>query len=534
MLFDPIETPFRPFEKWERMVSKTNEGSYVDHIPEFVDTEIIDLPDKDILAPYTAIWYRKKVKFKNTNILHINPDDGARIYYQGGWIDPLHDNIYSLPASADSTWLVLRVMNQAMHGGLRHAKIAKEEDFAMYFEQLNQRSIRKNIWQHYISIDSPGEKDLQQLEKSFAENTTPDTAMAYFRSNTFFTIPPYALLFDSTLKIAWQLNNSDTLELHYRTSDNNKIITSKTLFNKSLQYVELPLTEAHDGLTCWLQHKDHYTDTFRIANILADTLTIGCWGDSQGGWDTFRKIVGIQLEDNVQFSIGLGDLVSNGSSEEQYQYFTRSLTKGTQVLPTLIVPGNHDYDGVFHNFNPTHLRRYTLEEQGYKSFNIKDYYFLAIDFNEFFPLSIPEESEQFQWMYNQINSKAWQNAKIRFLMLHQPPYSQGWPGYHGAPMVKALVDSLAEKYRIDFVLAGHTHDYERLSKQYGNHTTHFVISGTGGGNIEPSELSEYPVMDTVIKSHLYTQIKLIDQQVLLKAIQPNGDVVDKLIINIHE
>lgn len=65
-----------------------------------------------------------------------------------------------------------------------------------------------------------------------------------------------------------------------------------------------------------------------------------------------------------------------------------------------------------------------------------------------------------------------------------------------------------ETKRIDFVLAGHSHDYERLKKNYGSQQTHFFILGGAGGGLEPPESSAYPKMDTIIKAHYYARFEV--------------------------
>lgn len=84
--------------------------------------------------------------------------------------------------------------------------------------------------------------------------------------------------------------------------------------------------------------------------------------------------------------------------------------------------------------------------------------------------------------------------------MHQPRYSQEWAGYHSDKVIRDLLQLVMESAGIDFVVSGHTHDYERLTKSYGSQNTTFPIVGGAGGSLEPPESSAEPVMDTVIKS----------------------------------
>ncbi len=125
-------------------------------------------------------------------------------------------------------------------------------------------------------------------------------------------------------------------------------------------------------------------------------------------------------------------------------------------------------------------------------------------------------------------SDAWREADWRFLMLHQPPYSQGWPGYQGDGFIRALVDTLAEDRRIDVVLSGHSHNYERLTRTYGGQQTHFFVLGGAGGGLEPPESSPLPEMDRVIKAHHVARFQVTPEQVDVTVLGVDGGVLDRI------
>jgi hypothetical protein len=114
------------------------------------------------------------------------------------------------------------------------------------------------------------------------------------------------------------------------------------------------------------------------------------------------------------------------------------------------------------------------------------------------------------------------------------PYGQGWEGYEGDHFIRSTYDRYLGwfAYQIDFVLSGHIHDYERLTKKYGDHFTTFIISGGAGGGIEPIEspiLS--PVMDRLIKQHHFGRMMLQKNKALMYIYDINGAILDQLIIH---
>jgi predicted phosphodiesterase len=251
------------------------------------------------------------------------------------------------------------------------------------------------------------------------------------------------------------------------------------------------------------------------------------WGDSQGGWPVFDQIVKQMTTYPDAFSIGLGDLVAEGVEEAQWMAFTQCLQPLLAQRPIFAVAGNHDYDGYYNDLNPLLYRRYVLagkDRPTYFSWTYGNAFFLALDPNGTFPIGI--SGAQRAWMEAEMNSPEWESADWRFVLIHQPPYAQGWPEYHGDDFIREIVDSLAESKRIDFVLAGHSHDYERLSKTYGNQQTHFFVLGGAGGGLEPPESSAYPKMDTIIKAHHYARFTISKEQVKVLVHAPDSAVLD--------
>ena len=230
-------------------------------------------------------------------------------------------------------------------------------------------------------------------------------------------------------------------------------------------------------------------------------------------------------EDEPDFSIGLGDLVSDGSQAAQWLGFLYAWQPLASQIPVYPVIGNHDYDGYYDDLVPALYRQY-IREKTYFSWAHGNSIFVALDPNERFPLGI--EGAQHAWFLEQIDSEAWQRATWRFVLLHQPPYSQGWPDYHGDDFIRELIEEYAEPAGIDFVLSGHSHCYERLTKSFGTQQTHFLILGGAGGGLEPPVSSTYPQMDTVIKAHHYGLFDVEAEKVSLRVIGLNGEVLDQV------
>lgn len=231
---------------------------------------------------------------------------------------------------------------------------------------------------------------------------------------------------------------------------------------------------------------------------------------------------------NADLSIGAGDLVNNGSEELCYPRFLQKLT--TMEAPQLLVPGNHDYDGFYDDLNPRLMRKHLFRSQDstYGMQVVGPLVILTLDPNVHFPVDLPEGSTQRQWFEQTMESEAWQEADWRMVVLHQPPYSQGWPGYHGEKTIRRLLEPYFHRGLIDLVVAGHTHDYERLSMQFSGHSVHFLVVGGAGGGLEPEgKSSEFPVMDKMVKQHHFGILEIKKEGIDWKVFGLEGEVLDR-------
>jgi hypothetical protein len=80
-------------------------------------------------------------------------------------------------------------------------------------------------------------------------------------------------------------------------------------------------------------------------------------------------------------------------------------------------------------------------------------------------------------------------------------------------------------------VAGHTHDYERLTRDFsGNEVTFLVVGGAGGG-LEPNgKSSEFPKMDMLIKTHHFGILKVKKERLDWEVYGVEGEVLDRFVM----
>ena len=376
---------------------------------------IVTLPHS-VIEPNTALWYSQILQIDENIYAEIIADDGAQLFQDGKRVLSVDGNYFLLKRSKASS-IQIRVLNNAMSGGLKQVKLILPKD--------------KIIDQHEVK-------------------------------------PAF---------IAAQ--------------------------NQKLKY-----------------------------NHELKKISFSFWSDSQSGWPVFNNIVSKMKNFKDDFSIGLGDLVNNGYNQREWNLFDKEIIRLSEKFPVFTIPGNHDYDGYYDDLTPVNYYKYTStnkENSTYYSFLYGNSYFIALDPNKNFPIGI--DALQKQWLRDQVKSNEFKNSRWRFILIHQPPYAQGWAGYEGEPFIREIIKELELEKSIDFVLSGHNHDYERSTQKTGDHQITYIIAGGAGGGLEQKQNSTGFPMDKIIKKHHFCRMELSANNASLITYDMEGTIIDEFNIS---
>ena len=457
-------------EGWKYVKGLPDESLLISQLPQ--PDSLVRLPHK-VLSPNTALWYKQIVSFTEDGELHIRADDGAQLWINGVVAERIQGDVFKVTAGRD-VHVLIRVLNNAMSGGLKSV---------CYFSPKQLELIRK---EHEVRLTERREYERTVLQVG-------STKMVWIgpwltRTDSSFTIRLVGA--EVPVKLHWGLDPDKLTNTQQQTGS---VVAFK---------IKAPATNWHYKICA----DGSCTPVYAVAEEVQD-FSFSVWGDSQSGWDKFQKHMCHLSNQPDAFTVGVGDLVGNGCEEEEWRTFAGLLSTYAANRPAYLVAGNHDYDGYYSDLVPHLYYRYASPAgTPYFMWTYANAAFIAIDPNRQFPIGFSQE--QTNWFHQQLESTAWKSAKWRFIFVHQPPYSQGWAGYEGDKVVRELLEPVMEPAGIDFVISGHTHDYERLVKVYGKQRTHFIITGGGGGTLEPQESSLQPVMDTVIKTHHHIRFKI--------------------------
>ena len=204
--------------------------------------------------------------------------------------------------------------------------------------------------------------------------------------------------------------------------------------------------------------------------------TFAAIGDYGDGTEPQARVAATLLRRDPDLLLTLGDNVYGFGLEFEYrrkwdppEYFGK-VREQIPVFPSL---GNHD---VRLGTPRAYFRRFPeLDRARYYAFERGGVQFVALDSNQ----SLAPGSEQHEWLSTTLRDA--QDAAYRVLYMHHPLKSSQ------PRSDDRLLDDLGpllERSKVDLVLAGHEHHYER-TKPLNGYGTLAVTHGGGGKAIHP-------------------------------------------------
>lgn len=238
----------------------------------------------------------------------------------------------------------------------------------------------------------------------------------------------------------------------------------------------------------------HFT-TFPAAK---KKIAVGLFGDAGNNSDNQRKVrdafTAYTKNKDVNAVIMLGDNAYSFGTDNEYQqnFFDIYKDDFLKKTPVFLIPGNHDYhdyitfaehaqqSGLLAYYNrftmPTkgELGGVASNTQSFYSFDIGSAHFIALDsygLEDFKGTRVFDmDGRQAKWLIKDLEAN--QNKKWKIVLIHHPPYSMGSHNSDTETQLVKIRENLTpmfEKYGVDVVFSGHSHDYER-SKLMKGHT----------------------------------------------------------------
>ncbi|MDD5568732.1 MAG: metallophosphoesterase [Candidatus Omnitrophica bacterium] len=234
---------------------------------------------------------------------------------------------------------------------------------------------------------------------------------------------------------------------------------------------------------CVMSRITRYSLRITLGLLFCLLLSLPClafsfavFGDNQGNSEAFDLLLGKLGKDKaLSFVVNVGDFTVYGK-EAEYTAYKKKIAQ--LKIPVYNVLGNHDgiYGGwrIFQKyFGPL-----------YYSFDYENSHFVILNnaFKESF------DREEFDWLKKDLAAS---RARHKFVFMHKPTFdpSEIYKDYvmSGREVTQELV-KLFEKYKVDYVLAGHIHGYAKAGR---GGVTYIVTAGAGAHLYLPPEFGGF-------------------------------------------
>jgi len=256
----------------------------------------------------------------------------------------------------------------------------------------------------------------------------------------------------------------------------------------------------------------------KLALPLADgSVRFAVIGDTGSGSDKQRQVADTMVRYRsafpFDFVLMMGDNLYGGESAKDFQtkfsnVYKQLLDNNVKFYATL---GNHDLP------IQVNYQYFNMNGKEYYRFNKGNIAFYSLNSNYM-------DKKQVQWLQNEL-AKDTSDWKIAFF--HHPPYSSA--AAHGSDkQLREVLEPIFIKYRMNVVLTGHDHVYERIKPQKG---IYYFVSGAGGklrsGDVKESS----PLTEKSFDRDMHFMLwEAAGKNLYFQVISRTGETVDSGVI----
>jgi hypothetical protein len=233
----------------------------------------------------------------------------------------------------------------------------------------------------------------------------------------------------------------------------------------------------NNGITTPPANHNKFTPALGTAPGNGNPMVVVAVGDGASGEANSTNVVNLVSSFNPNLLLYMGDVYEKGSPTEFYNWYGANLNFGLFRSISDPTIGNHEYIA---NNKAAGYFDYWNNIPNYYSFNSGGWHFISLNANSQLGQTQPGTA-QYDWL---VQDLARNTAACTLAYWHQPIYNVGIePSQTSMQQIWAL---LVQK-KVDIVLNGHDHDYQRWAPLDGsgnpssNGVTEFVVGSAGHG-----------------------------------------------------
>jgi UDP-2,3-diacylglucosamine pyrophosphatase LpxH len=251
------------------------------------------------------------------------------------------------------------------------------------------------------------------------------------------------------------------------------------------------------------------------------------YADSQAHPEIHSQIVAEAAAFGPSFIVHAGDEVSTGSDPTQWQTLLFDVIRPlAHRVPYFVSIGNHEAQShYFYDYVWYPAPKGVEAPSSYYTFTWGDVFFIVFDSTKFV---LGTYDSQYEWAVKQLATKEARSAKWRVAVWHEVAYTEAWGNcdYTGEERFRETLIPMLEKYKVQMIINGHTHDYQRgiLNGVY------HVICGGGGGDLETLHCTTFPWVNVEKFVHNHLEVEVGCSEMKVSGIELGGAVIDTFSI----
>ncbi len=258
-------------------------------------------------------------------------------------------------------------------------------------------------------------------------------------------------------------------------------------------------------------------------------------GDTRSRHDVHQQVVNRIIKEKPLFVVNTGDLVARGNNITDWEHFFGINKELIRNVPYYTVLGNHEQD------SENYFNFFTLPgNERYYFFTVGDALFIVLDMEgPDYPTPKYLSSEGKEIFWKEIGKKYFDKEKewlerlltvndeagFIFVFFHPAWYSIKASRVEEAEQRRAYWGDIFERHHVQVVLNGHDHYYHHA--EHGG--THYIVTAGGGAPLYNTDAIQ-PETVKYKKIEHYMRIDVGAGRAVLKAIQLNGKVIEKIVV----
>ena len=254
---------------------------------------------------------------------------------------------------------------------------------------------------------------------------------------------------------------------------------------------------------------------FKTFGAHPDKVTFIAYGDTRSNPKLHAAIAANFKRYSPDFILHTGDLVGAGKRYDLWgKEFFEPLAQVIDEVPILPAIGNHEQDGI----NYLHYLHLPGKATSWYSYDVGPVHVLSLDYRY-----EKETDEQFAFAKRDLLAA---KAPWKIVMLHFPVFNIGG---HGTRWGHTAYLPLFHQAKVDMVIAGHSHIYERfhpVAPKTGADTWPITHITTGGGGAPLYATFPHPALASQAATNHFLVIEATPTSLKGRALTTNNTAID--------